>query len=80
MLFSGFVARTGEGRLPRRVMFAEMLGDKVYSGEQEWDWMKDLEKDFKAFGIKCEGWREAAQKVGKWLRRTEEGAAVLMRK
>ena len=35
--------------------------------------MKDL-------GIKFEGWREAAQKVGRWFRRVEEGAEVFMRK
>ena len=64
-LSSGFVARMGEERLPRRVMFGEMLGGKGYSGGQEWDWMKDLEEDLKAFGIKFEGWREAAQKVGR---------------
>ena len=56
-----------------RVMFGEMLGGKCYSGGQEWDWMKDLEEDLKAFGIKFEGWREAAQKVDRWFRRIEEG-------
>ena len=35
MLFAGFVARMGEERLPRRVMFGEMLGGKAYSGGQE---------------------------------------------
>ena len=60
--------------------FGEMLGGKAYSGGQDWDWMKDLEEDLKAFGIKFEGWREAAQKVGRWLRRVEEGAEVSMRK
>jgi len=80
ILFAGFVARMGEERLPRRVMFGEMLGGKGYSGGQEWDWMKDLEEDLKAFGIKFEGWREAAQKVGRWFRRVEEGAEVFMRK
>lgn len=34
----------------------------------------------KAFHIRFEGWREAAQKVDRWLRRVEEGAEVLMRK
>ena len=43
-----------------------MLGGKGYSGEQEWDW-KDLKEDLEAFGIEFEGWREAAQKVGKWF-------------
>ena len=60
-MFAGFVARMGEERLPMRVMFGEMLGGKGYSGGQEWYWMKDLE-DLKAFDIKFEGWREAAQR------------------
>ena len=47
-MFAGFVARMGEERVPRRVMFGEMLGGKGYSGEQEWDWMKELEEDVKA--------------------------------
>ena len=44
------------------------------------DWMKDLEEDLKAFGIKFEGRREAAQNVGRWCRRVEDGAEVFMRK
>ena len=37
-----------------------------YSGGQDWDWIKDLEEDLEeAFGITFEGWREAAQKVGR---------------
>ena len=63
----------GEELLPRRVMFGEMLGDKGYSGGQEWDWMKNLEEDLKAFGIKFEGWREATQQVGRWFRRRGGG-------
>ena len=72
-MFAGFVARMGEERLPRRVMFGEMLGGKGYHGVQEWDWMKDLDEDLKAFGIKFEGWREAAQKFGRWVRRSKTG-------
>ena len=53
-------------------MFGELLGGKGYSGGQEWDWMKGLVEDIKAFGMKFEGWREAAQKVGKWLRLVED--------
>ena len=34
VLFAGFVARMGEERLLRRVMFGEMLGGKGYSGGQ----------------------------------------------
>ena len=59
-------------------MFGEMLEGKGYSGGQEWDWMKALEEDLKASGIKFEGLCEAAQKVGRWFRRVEEGAEVFM--
>ena len=41
------------------------LEGKDYSGGQEWDWMKGVEEDLKAFGIKFEAWREAAQRVGR---------------
>ena len=50
-----------------------MPGGKGNSGGQEWDWMKDLEEDLKAFWIKFEGWCEAAQKVGRWFQRVEGG-------
>ena len=56
-MFAGLVARMGEDRLPRRVIFWEMLGGDDYSGGQEWDWMKDLEEDLEAFGIKSQGCR-----------------------
>ena len=36
IMFAGFIARMGEERLPRRVMFGEMLEGKGYSGGQEW--------------------------------------------
>ena len=51
ILFEGFVARTGEERLPQRVMFGELVGGKGYSGRQEEDWMAHL-KDMSVFGMK----------------------------
>ena len=76
----GFVARTGEERLPQRVMFGELVGGKGYSGGQEKDWLVNLKKDMSVFGMKFEGWRKAAQKAGRWFRRVEEGAELFMRK
>ena len=55
ILFAGFVARMGEERLPRRVMFGEMLGGKGYSGGQEWDWMKDLEETLRRSASSSKG-------------------------
>ena len=40
--------------------------------------MNDLEEDLKAFGIYFKGWREAAQKVGRWFRRVDEGAEAFI--
>ena len=45
-----------------------MVGDKGYSGGQEWDWMRYIEEDLKKFGIKLEGWREAKQKAADGVR------------
>ena len=70
----------GEERLPKRVMFGEMVGGKGYTGGQEWDRMRYLEEDLEEFGIKLESWREVAQETGRWFRRVEEGAEVFMRK
>ena len=52
ILLSGFVARVGEERLPRRVVFGELFGGKGHSGGQENDWMVRLEEDMMEFGIK----------------------------
>ena len=67
ILFAGFVARTGEERLPQRVMFGQLVGGKGYSGGQEKDWMAHLKEDVSVLRIKFEGWRKAAQKTGRWF-------------
>ena len=73
ILFTGFVARIGEECMPQKVMFGELFGGNGYPGGQEKGWMS-------AFGIKFEGWREAAQEAGRWCRRVEEGAESFLRK
>ena len=42
--------------------------------------MAHLKEDMSIFGMKFEGWRKAPQKAGRWLRRVEKGAELLMRK
>ena len=44
-------------RLPKRVMLGEMVGGEGHSGEGR-------RGTSRSFGIKLEGWREAAQKAG----------------
>lgn len=64
--FAGFVAHTGEKRLPVRVVFVEMVGDKGYSRGKEKGCMGHLDEDLKEFSIKSEGRRLAAQKTSEW--------------
>ena len=42
--------------------------------------MRYLEENLKEIGIKPEGWREVAQKAGRWLRRVEEERRPFMPK
>ena len=39
-----------------------------------------LKGDMSVFGVKFEGWRKVAQKVGRWFRRVEERAELFMQK
>ena len=52
ILFPGFVARMGGGRLPRRMTFGELVGSNGCSGGQEKDWMVRLEEDVTGFYTK----------------------------
>ena len=62
----------GEEHLPQRVVFGELVGGKDYSGGQEKDWLAHLKEDMSVFGMKFEGWRNAAKKACRWFRRVEE--------
>ena len=50
VVFAGFVARTGEERLPQRVMFGELAGGKGYPGGQEKDWLGASEGGYVGLG------------------------------
>ena len=67
ILFAGFVARMGNERLPKRVMFGEQEGGKGYVGGQEQDWMSCLEHDLSLFNLPTETkqWMLAAKNSGK---------------
>ena len=54
ILFAGFVARMGNERLPKRVMFGELEGGKGYVGGQEQDWIGCLEHDLSLFNLPTE--------------------------
>ena len=51
LLFAGAVARQPDGRLPKRLMFGELVGGKdPGAGCPERNWQTCLKDDFKAFG------------------------------
>ena len=64
ILFTGFVAHMGEGRLPQKVMFGELVCGKGYSVGPEKDRMVHLKKEILAFGMEFEAGRKAAQIAG----------------
>ena len=65
ILFAGFVARMGEERLPRRVMFGELVGGKGCSGWQDKDWEVHLKEVMSVFGTEFGGRQKDAQKAGR---------------
>ena len=80
ILFAGFVARMEDSRLPKCVMFGEMVGDAGCVGGQEKDWMGCFLDDLRAFGINADQWTTAAQDEGEWRRTAEQGAEYFMAK
>ena len=64
ILFAGFVARMEDTRLPKCVMFGEMVGGVGCVGGQEKEWMGCFLDDLRAFGINADQWTTAAQDEG----------------
>ena len=61
ILFAGFVARMGDTRLPKCLMFGELVGGAGCVGGQEKEWMECFLDDLRAFGIIADQWTTAAQ-------------------
>ena len=65
ILFAGLVARMEDTRrLPKCVMFGEMVGGAGCVGGQEKEWMGCFLLDLRAFGINADQWMTAAQDEG----------------
>ena len=73
-LFAGFVARMENTRLPKCVMFGELVGVAGSAGGQEREWMGCLLDDLRAFGIHPDKWTIAIQDEGEWHRTAKQGA------
>ena len=61
-------------RLPKWVMFGEMVEGADCVGGQEKEWMGCFLDGLRAFGINADQWTTAAQNEGEWRRTAEQGA------
>ena len=80
ILFAEFVARMEDTRLPKCVMFGELVGGAGCVGGQEKELMGCFLDDLRAFGINADQWTTAAQDEGERRRMTEQGAEHFMSK
>ena len=80
ILFAGFVARMEDTRLPKCVMFGELVGGAGSAEEQKKEWMGCLLDDLRVFGIHPDKWTIAAQDKGEWHKTAKQGAEVFMTK
>ena len=64
ILFAGFVARMEDTRLPKCVMFGEMVRGAGCVGGKGKEWMGCFLDDLRAFGINADQWTTAAQDGG----------------
>ena len=80
-MFAGFVSRMENTRLPKYVMFGELVAGAGCVGEQEKEWMGGfLDDDLRAFAINPDQWTTAAQEEGEWRKTVEQGAEYFMAK
>ena len=81
IFFAGFfVARMEDTRLPKCVMFGELVGGAGCVGGQEKEWMGCFLDDLSPFGINADQWTTAAQDEGEWRRTAEQGTKHFMAK
>ena len=67
-------------RLPKYVMFGELVGGVGCVGGQEKEWMECFLDDLRAFGINADQWTTAAQDERGWRRTAEQGSDHFMAK
>ena len=67
-------------RLPKCVMFEELMGGAGCVGGQGKEWRGCFLDDLRAFGINADQWTTAAQDEGEWRRTAERVAEHFMAK
>ena len=80
ILVAGSVARMENTRLPKGVMFGEVLGGTGCVGGQEKEWMRSFLDDPRAFGISADKWTTAAPDEGEWRKTAKQWAECSMAK
>ena len=73
-MFARLVVRTEDTRLPKCVMFGELVGSAGCVGGQEKEWMGCFLDDLRAFGINADQWTTTAQDEGERRKTAEQGA------
>ena len=76
IFFAGFVARMENTRLPKCVIFGEIVGGGGCVGGQEKEWMGCFMDDLKAFGVNADQWATATQDDEEWSRTAEQGRNI----
>ena len=69
-----------DSRLPKCVVFGEMVGGADGVGDQEKEWMGCFLDDLRACGINADQWMTEAQDEGEWRRTAGQGAEHFMAK
>ena len=80
ILFARLVARMEDTRLPKCVMFGEMVGGAGCVGGQRKEWIGCFLVDLRAFGLNADKWMTAAQDEEEWRRTAKQGTKYLMAK
>ena len=68
---AGFVARMEDTRLPKCVMFGEMVGGVGSVRDQDKWWIGCFLDNLRAFGINADQWTTAAQDEREWRKTAE---------
>ena len=66
-------------RLPKCVMFGELVGGAGCVGDQEKEWMGCFLDDLRTFGINADQWTTAAQDEGNGAERRNKGRNISWR-
>ena len=77
-MFAGFVALMEDTRLPKAVMFVELVGGAGCVGGLEKEWMGCFLDNLRAFDINADQWTTAAQDEGEWPRTADQGLEHFM--